>query len=360
MKTNTSPCGMTMIELIIAVAVFSLVISMSFIITVHTTRSFGQQIQEGTLVDKGEKVLKSMEEELGDASLRSSTGSDVFDVTTNSMTFRQAAIQYMVPLRYATGNTGNNPNGYAVTINKVLVQTDPVSGMKLNSPTFPDDGAGGGDFDFRLCYGWRDNARYIGNLNDSDKMVQLQGPGLKPGSGSLPSGVVAATSSFTVNYVTYPSGTLKGGYMCYRFQPDNTLRVGKYGANGLLSEADENIDIDGDGNMTGTYVVGYLERCYFVGDPGNEQLVPESSQRIADGVMLQPTPGTFDAAGPADQLKSNRIFNRDPDNPARLNIFIWMFSMDGEGQPHMVQSKVSIFMRNNATYVTSSSATGTN
>jgi len=361
MNTQRSPRGVTMLELIIAVSVFSMVIAVCFMITLRTTKSFGEQIHEGTLNDKSEKVLKSMEEELGDASLIASTtdpsSTGVFNVTANSMTFYQAEIHYKVPLRYV--NPTNNPKGYTVFINPVVIQLD-ANGNQLNFPTFPNDNAGGGDFDFRLRYGWRDNARFIGNADDNNKLVPLQGPGLKPSSSSsslIPSGVTTATSSFTVDYVNYSPGTLKGGFMCYRFQPDNTLRVGKYGANGILSEYYENIDIDGDGSMTSSFAVGYLERCYYVGDVGYEQLVPESCQRIGDGVVLQPI---ANVSGPADQLKSNRIFNRDPNNPARLNIFLWMFTMDGEGQPHMVQSKVSIFMRNNATYVTSTSATGTN
>jgi len=98
---------------------------------------------------------------------------------------------------------------------------------------------------------------------------------------------------------------------------------------------------------------------YYVGDPGLELAVDESRQRLGDGMVLQPLPNTYVASGAPDQLKSNRIFNRDADNFGRLSIYIWMFTMDGEGQPHMHQAKVSIFMRNNATYVTSSSATGT-
>jgi hypothetical protein len=241
------------------------------------------------------------------------------------------------------------------------VQTT-TNGVVLYSPTFPSTGPNdtGADFDFRLRYGWRDNNRYVGNADDGDRLVPLQGPGLKLGTvtdNAVPSGVAAATAAFSVDGINYPSGTLKGGYMCIRFQPDDTMTVGKYSTNGKFSEYLENLDIDGDGNKSSSYYVGHLERCYFVGDPGSEVLVPDSRQIIGDMTILQPN---YPWSGPADQMPSNRIFERDSKNPARLNVFIWMLTMAADGSPHIIQSKVAIFMRNNATYVTASSATGTN
>lgn len=362
MHINSRPHGATLLETVMAAGVFAMVISICFSITLRTTKSFGEQIHEGTLLDKSEKVLKTMEEELGDATLIASQfdpndpdHDSLFSVTANGYTFQKAEIHYRVPLRFKSSN--GNPFGYTVFL------APPNAAL---NPTFPSDNVGNGDYDFRLRYGWRDPGRYIGNAEDNGNLAMLQGPGLLPSSGTtLPPGVTVSTVAFTATGgMSCPVNSLKGGYMCIRFQPDSTLRVGKFGNNGIFSEAAEGTDLNGDvpGNshyLTDYYAVGYLERCYFIGDPGNEVLVQESRQRLGDGMVLQPLPTSFDSTGPADQLRSNRIFNRDADNFGRLNIFVWMFTMDGEGQPHMHQAKVSIFMRNNATYVTSSSATGT-
>ena len=380
MFLNRSPRGVTLMEIIIASTVFSMVIGISFVVTLKSTNSFHQQIQEGTLVDKSEKVLKGLQDELSEASLMTGLPpamsanfymwnfglpgdcESIYYFSTNNgpAFFRSAAIRFKVPMRYRNPTT--NPMGYTVYMNPVSVQM--VNGVAINAPTFPKDpnlaNDPGADFDFRLRYGWRDTARYVGNADDGDAMVPLQGPGLRLGTtgNAVPSGVDAATSSFTDGGVTYPSGTLKGGYMCIYFRPDDTRQIGKFGETGMFNEALEDYDLDGDGLKTNTFVVGHLERCYFVGDPPYPQMITESRQVIGDQVMLQPR---YPSSGTApDQLASNRIFSRDTNNAARLNVNMWLMTMTADGLPHLIQSKISIFMRNNANYVTATSATGTN
>ena len=152
MSMNRPARGMTMIEAIVASSIFAMVIALSFGITHWSTSSFQQQIREGTLADKGEKAIKFMQEELADATLLSGTGMPD-DVTTGGYTFRQAQLRFRVPLRYK--NNDNNAKGHTVFIKPVTVQTDPVTGAIITSPTFVDD------FDFRLHYGWRDNQRFV-------------------------------------------------------------------------------------------------------------------------------------------------------------------------------------------------------
>lgn len=362
MHKRSSARGMTMMEVVIASAVFALVISMSFMITIRATKSFSEQVREGTLADKCEKLLKSMEEELSDATLIASGSNPVFDVTYDSNTngtmyFPQAEIRYKVPLRYKNPTT--NPKGYTVFISPVTIVYD--NGNALNKPTFANDGTGGGDFDFRLRYGWRDSARFVENADDNNALVPLQGPGLNVSGSSLPPGVSVSSSSFGDGTgATYPAGTLKGGYMCFRFQPNDGLTIGKFGKNGIISEYEEDLDIDGDGQKYSRFAIGHLERSYYVGDPGYENLVEDSRQVIGDNAVLQPLNSSTSTTGGMDQLQNNRIFSREESNPACLNVFLWLMAMDSEGQPHVMQAKVAIFMRNNATYVTATSATGTN
>lgn len=336
MDTRTVVRGMTALEVMIASAIFAMVICLSFGLTHWTTKSFNEQIREATLVDKGEKALKVIQEDLAD-----STRVTVQDVLSGGFTFPAAEVRFKVPLRFAS--PGSNPKGYACTIHPVAVVYD-AAGHPVNAPTFADDK------DFRLVFGWRDNARFVPNLDDAlpgggNRQVPLQGPGLKPGGG-LPGDMALGAG-----------GVTQDGFVCFRYQMNPNVRVGKYGQNGLVSEAQEKIDLDGDGQMNSVYALGYIERSYWVGPAGAETIVQSSRQPVGDSCILQPVAIT--TGGDAKQLKTNRIFDAPP-NPTRIEMCIWIMMMDGEGQVHMLRCTTADFLRNNAAYVTATSATGTN
>jgi prepilin-type N-terminal cleavage/methylation domain-containing protein len=325
------PRGFSMIEMAIATAIFAVIIVLSYSVTSWTTQSFAEQVREATLTDKGEKALRTMMEDLADA-----TRVKVIDVYSAGYLFSQAQVNFRVPIRFKHPVT--NPKGYSVNIGLVQVQYDPVTGEPLNYPTFGDD------FDFNLKYGWRDNARYVTNLDDNGRLVPLQGPGLRT-SGPLPPGI------------TMPGGATPDGYISFRFVMNTRVKMGKYGANGMIHEYREGVDLDKDGMKYSTYALGYIERSYYVGNPGSEVLVPSSRQPLGDSCIVQPI---YPQPGDPRNLKSNRIFISESSNPTRVEVCIWMLIMNTEGEQHLVRATTTDFLRNNAQYVTATSATGTN
>lgn len=331
--------GMTMIEALIASAIFAMVISMCFGILHWSSQSFAEQIREATLTDKGEKIMKAVMEDLADATQITTPQ----PVTCFGYTFADAEVRFKVPLRFKNmqinTQTGQpvNAKGYAVTIWPVPVTVDPATGLIVNAPTFSDD------FDFRLVYGWRDTARWVPNLDDNSKPVPLQGPGLQTNSSYLPAGV------------TLTSGRTPDGRICFRFQMNRNKKAGKYGKDGLISEYEEGIDLDGDGQKSSTYALGYLERSYWI--EGASQPVAGSRQAIGDSCIVQPT---VQLTGDSTQLKTSRIFRSADTNQTRVEVCVWVLTMDTSGELHMMRCTTTDFLRNNAQYVTATSATGTN
>ena len=173
MTSRRTPRGMTMIEIIVASTIFALVISLSFGISHWTSKSFKDQLIESTLTDKGEKALKMLHEELSDARLVS----DPQPVNTNGFIFQNAELQFQVPLRYK--HSAHNPKGHTVFIEWVEPQVDPETGKPLNPPMFRNPSNNNEtDYQFSLRYGWRDMHRFVGNGQDNNRLVPLQGPGI--------------------------------------------------------------------------------------------------------------------------------------------------------------------------------------
>jgi len=369
MSPRQAVSGMTAIEALIATGIFAVVIAMCFGILHWTSQSFSQQIREATLVDKGEKTLKAITDDLQDG-----TQIATDNVTVGGNTYFSAKIYFKVPLKFKSPtypDTTSNRMGYA-TLVKVLQGSDIVLdsfGNPINAPMFP-----GEDFFFQLqnSYGWRDNARMVPNPEDQDltqlnwngrdangyKLLPLQGPGLKvdgTNSSALPAGM---------NPVTVGGRqATPDGWISYQFVPNTNITVGKYGQNGIFSEAAEGIDIDGDGQMTSTYALGYIERSIRIGSTASSS-VPVDATRVAigDSCILQPV-GQSGASASPTVLKTNNIFTSDdPAKNTRIDVCIWILSMDAQGQPHIMRCTTTNFLRNNATYVLSpgASATGTN
>lgn len=333
MRRREGVPGMTMIEAVIASTIFALVIAMSFAILHWTTQSFNEQIREATLTDKGEKVIKAIQEEMTDAT---SVMIPNFSVS-NGYTFYRSEIRFKVPKRFTCAA---NPSGYAVTI-------APVD-TRYYVPTFSDDK------DFTLKYGWRDNLRMVPNLDDGSRAVPLQGPGLKTGATYCPPGV------------TLSSNVTPDGFMCFRFVMNTKVQMGKFGTKGVLDEAQERIDVDGDKAFTSKFALGYMERCYAMGNETQDPLVPvgESRQPLGDSWVLQPILGAAPVTGEdPTTVATNRIFTdvspTDPKNLSCIQACVWLLTMDSAGQPHLMKCTTDNFQRNSANYVTATSATGT-
>jgi hypothetical protein len=369
--TSRRAPGMSLLEVTVGSAMFSLIMALFFSVTHWTTKAFQEQVLDGTQINKGEMAVRTIEDELSDGTLASVTA-PLIPVTINTplgpRDLPNACVKYKLPLRFkSTGNA----SGYAFFIDE-LTNSD---------ATFVKDNVKGGDLQFTLRWGWRDNNRYVTNADDSSAMVWLQGPGLNPGSAPLPTGVTKSTG-FTdgtnVSGVTprvYPSGTLYSGTMCIRFQVNTGASLGKYGKNGFISEYQEGIDLDGDGSLNTLFAIGYLERCYCVGPNGGisgfDELIPESRQPIGgDSAILLPVPNPSPNSGPPDKLKSNLLFYQEIDpvsltaiTPARISVSMWMLRWLPEGEPHLQHFRTSVFLRNNAkatTAANAASATGTN
>jgi hypothetical protein len=336
---------MTAIEALIATTIFAVVIAMSFGIMHWTTLTFSEQIREATLADRGERLLKVMVDEMGDGT---NVSNPALNVAQGPYTFPLAEIHFKVPIRFVSAA---NPKGYDVTINTVQVAFD-ANGNPLNAPTFPDDK------NFRLKFGWRDDAFYVPNLDQpldggEYKQVPVQGPGLRPDPSVLPAGV------------TLTGGATADGFICFRYVMNTNARVGKYGQGGLFREAQEGVDIDGDGQKTSTYAMGFVERSYWVGAAGAEVLVQSSRRPLGDTVVLQPIVQTACATpDDAQKVKTSRIFwdvsASTPQNMSAVQVCVWILSVGTEGQPHLMKCVTSVFLRNQAGYVTATSATGTN
>jgi hypothetical protein len=336
----TGSKGFSVLEAVISATILGLVVTMSFSAMNHSSKSFAGQIKQAYLTDKGEKAIRLMQEELADAT-RVGVKALSINVDGTDVTFPNALVYFQVPTRYATAKDGDNPNGYAVRIAKVAIAYGPA-------PTFPED------FDFNLRYGWRDPFRMVPNEEDSGRLVFLQGDsvGLLSKSADIPASVLDPTTKRT-----------KNGFNCYRFQVDPSVSMGKFGANGVIDEAKEDRDLDGDLKKESKFAIGYIERFYCVGDPPDPSAavvsvtpVPESIARIGESKVIQPMKypsGHVHTADSAKQMNVTNLFWADPLNPSRIDVCIYMIEVNEQGEPHIVRMQVTDFMRNNTKYVLS-------
>jgi len=320
-RAQTRAGGFTLLEMMVAVAVLSIALALTLGLTHSTTTSFYERIREADVETKGDRILTAMREELSDST--KVKYNDVPDSLTGK-TFHNAELWYQVPLKFVqTGVAPYNPQGYAVE-------------LRSAPAVFTEDKK------FMLIWGWRDSRFTVTNL-DSNSQVLLQGPNLRTNQAELPGGIQL------VNNRT------PEGFVSFRFQVDHNARFGKTGQNGLLSEADEGVDLDGDGAFTSTYAVGYVERACYVLPPGSwtpaQKLDPNNyavvdSTRDVLGVtnVVQPTVMATDATDPA-ALTTNRIFTM---NGSRVDVNLWLLSYQANARPYLIWRGTSIFMRNNS------------
>lgn len=309
--------GMTLLEIAVAVTIFAMIIAIAFSVTMTSVRSFDESIANSYIQTKGEKALKIMTEEIGDA-----YALEPISVVDDGITLYGAQINYRVPIKYGSPNLVKPGANY----NRVLPAGLPVFREQVVNPTMP------GDFYLTLDFGWREDRSTVVNL-DGGASVPLQGPGLRV---SLPPDGVALSSGLTPN-----------GHMAFRFVRNVNSTLGE---NGIFDEVAEDIDIDNDGMKNKRYVVGYLERCIFLdndrnaatGSLGSEALWQPSRMPMADSNILQPIDNSL--TGDPEQLKTNRIFVK---NGSRLDVNLYLASVGTKGLTRVVKCSTSIFLRNN-------------
>jgi hypothetical protein len=306
----------------VALTVFSALILMAFSVAGNFSRSYARDTAIAGMQSKGETALRRMMDDLDD-STRVSTNS----ISWNSYVFNNAEVRYRVTLKYVAQTT--NPLGMAV-----FLKTIPAS----YNPVFSDD------FYMDLDFGWRDGRLMVPNLDDSSKLVPLQGSGLRCG-GSLPAGIALDGN-----------GRTPDGFMSFRFQPDDRWQVGLRSPPGIFDEALEGVDIDGDGKTQSRYVVGYVEQAYYVapyvGAPESAYvLVQNSRQQVAESFILQPAQAQPSGSDPS-VLPTTQLFQSNASDPARLEIHLWLLRTGQNGEPYLAHCTTVEFLRNNTSYVT--------
>ena len=322
-RAQTRAGGFTLLEMMVAVAVLSIALALTLGLTHSATTSFYERIREADVETKGDRILIAMREELSDST---KVNYNVVQDAPTGYQFKNAELWYKVPLKFVqTGVAPYNSKGYTVSLL-------PSAGV------FPEDRR------FCLIWGWRDNRFTVNNL-DNGSQALLQGPNLKTNQSELPGGIQLV------------SGRTPEGFVAFRFQVDHNARFGKTGQNGLLSEADEQVDLDGDGAFTSTYAVGYVERaCYVLppgawsdaqkADPTNYVIVDSTRDVLGVTNVVQPTVMAADTTDPA-ALKTNRIFTLQG---SRVDVNLWLLSYQANGRPYLIWRGTSIFMRNNTWY----------
>jgi hypothetical protein len=355
--------GMTMMEAVVASSIFAIVIAMSFSVLHFSSKSFTESVQVANLQLRGEASLRLVVDLIADSKKLDSvpvpTGSGDHHFSEYSgRVFNNAEIQFKVPV--SNPSQGNLPVSASTLPTKVVgaLGYDPkYTGVE---PTFP------GDFGADLVYGWRDDGR---NIFSNKRMIPLQGPCIEVDPGiAIPSGITLADTRTLVRGGSTPTvkNSTPEGYMCIRFvmNPNATL-----GQNGVFSEKDEDVDVDGDGLKESNYAVGYLERSYFVYnkrdatglcDEKSPTFIPDSVSILADSNILQPldsppnhssdsnasNPETATSYEEATRMKTNRIFTFDPQNPKVLCINLFLLSMGEARIPRVVHSTSLNFLRN--------------
>jgi prepilin-type N-terminal cleavage/methylation domain-containing protein len=328
--------GMTLIEVVMATVILSVVLMMTFMLSNSAVLSFEEKVATANLQTKGEETLKSMEDHIGDAQVL-----DPITIVQNGNIFYNAQINFQVPVTHVVDPRQNARNtAQNLTLPQAVYPSfAPITKqVRLNSsgnvdPNVPVPG----DFYLNLSFGWRDDNRLV--TDSSGTVLPLQGPGLQLNN----------QSDITVSNVNLDNKKLTpNGYMAYRFVMDTNARVG---VNGIFSESVEDVDIDGDGQKLTSYAVGYIERSYWVLPVGQTDitaggtLVPESTYVLGASNVLQPIKG--DSAGSApDALKTNQIFHKVA-NSGKLDVALWLVSYNQERRIQRVSHcHTSIFLRN--------------
>jgi hypothetical protein len=307
---------MTLLEILIASVIFAVILGVSFSLTVQTTQSFDESINFNYLQGKGEKSLKKMIDEIGDAHALSPN-----NVVDGGFTFPNAEIGYRVPVTYGDPSVVKPGSNFQVVQPAGL----PVFREPTANPTLT------GDFYLTLDFGWRDERLNVTNL-DNGLIVPIQGPGLR--TAEAPDGV---------NLV---GGRTPNGHMSFRFVINRTAPLG---ADGIFDESVERIDIDGDGKMDASYAVGRIERAIWLDNDnntatglfGDESLLPISQVSMADSNVLLPL---VNIAGDPAQMKTNRLFVKVG---SRVDINMWLASVGPSRIPRVVFCSSSVFLRNN-------------
>lgn len=234
--TKRATAGMTMVEMMVATTVFSLLIAMAFQISMSTTRAASEKLMISTLEVKGERTLKLVTDELVSASSLAPV------VASNG-----SSITVQVPL---------DNDGDGTTVSK------------------------------------------------------------------------SANFSLELGSVT-ESGSASNGLTTYAFVPQR-----------VISEADESLDFNLDGDMNDEFEVGYLQRSSTVaGDLPVVVGVTNIIQRRGNhGASI------LSDSNPASDT-SGRIFTRNADGTL-LQVSFWLLTVSEDRIAHLVQSKVQLFLRN--------------
>jgi prepilin-type N-terminal cleavage/methylation domain-containing protein len=328
---NRAP-GFTLLEMLIAVGILSVALALTLGLTHSSTVSFMERVREADVENKGDRILTTMREELADSTKVNYV--DVVD-TQSGYHFKDAELWFKVPLKFV--QTGTNNMGYSVSL------------QSYPGAVFPTD-----DRKFCLIWGWRDQRFTVRNLDVSDTSLRsamplLQGPGLRTNATALPQGIQLDGA-----------GRTPEGFVAFRFQMDHNANYGKTMQNGVISEAQEGEDLDGDGLLNSTYAVGFIERaCYVLpyrsggwsdaqkADPSNYVVVDATRDVLGVTNVVQPVVLPGATTDPA-LLKTNRIFTLQG---SRVDVNLWLLSLAANGHPFLIRRGSSIFMRNNTTYI---------
>lgn len=320
MRNNTlSTRGMTLLEVTVASALFALIVGICFAVTLTSVRSFDESIAVAYIQTKGEKALKIMTEEIGDAATL-----DIQPLLVDGIKLYGAQINYKVPVKYGNPKL-LNPSSTTEVVNPPGLS---VLRENINNSTMP------GDFNLKLDFGWREDRISVINLGGAVPFnVGLEGPNLK--------------ASLVPDGVTLVNGLTPDGHMSFRFVQNVNAYLGE---NGVFDEAAENVDIDNDGTKNKRYIVGYLERCIFLdndrvattGAKGAESLLELSRAQMADSNILQPEDSS--ETGDPTQMQTNRIFVQAG---SRIDVNFFVASVSPQGLTRVVRCSTSIFLRNN-------------
>lgn len=326
--------GMTLIEVVMATVILSVVLMMTFMLSNSAVLSFEEKVATANLQTKGEETLKSMEDHIGDAQVL-----DPITIIQNGNIFYNAQVNFQVPVTHVVDPRQNAKNqAQNVSLPQAVYPSfAPVTKqIRLTSSGAVDPNAPViGDFYLNLSFGWRDDNRLV--TDASGMVLPLQGPGLQLNN----------QSDVTVSNVNLDNKKLTpNGYMAYRFVMDTNARVG---ANGVFDEQVEGVDIDGDGQKSSKYAVGYIERSYWILPAGQTDItaggtiVPESTYVLGASNVLQPLPGDASGSNP-DTLKKNQIFKKVG---GRLDVALWLVSYNQERRIQRVSHcHTYIFLRN--------------
>lgn len=354
---------MTLIEVMVASGIFAVVISLSFGVTIFTTRSFDEKVRVSGMQTKGERALKELMEGITEATAVITEPSDAVEsrtgnTTKGSYTFFGGRILFKIPISF--GQAANqqavvNPTGLPVfkqDMSKAnLVFPRPMGGMP-----------GTGDFDLVLVFGWRDDRRYVMDM-DTNQRVPLQGPGLRCPTYDLPPGM-------TLN----AKGRTGAGGMGYQFVMNERAPLG---VDGIFDESVEDIDVDGDGSKYCRFAVGFIEQFYVMDTDGDgnlseETAVAESRQPMAESNVLMPLYGQdastmYDASSQtsldstlpyalnsANAMRTCNLFFLEPlpapasqtRRPTKLWINMWMVTLGSDRRPLVAPLKSMVFLRN--------------